>query len=46
MFVKKHQLLIPLGGAGMALLRALTSHQCGPGSIPGPRVMWVDLSLP
>ena len=24
------------------VVRALASHQCGPGSIPGPGVMWVE----
>ena len=31
-----------MGSRGGAVVRALASHQCGPGSIPGLGVMWVE----
>ena len=34
--------LFCLGSSGGAVVRALTSHQCDPGSIPSRRHMWVE----
>ena len=31
-----------LGCRGGAVVRAITSHQCGPDSIPRLKVMWVE----
>ena len=31
-----------MGSRVGAVVRALASHQCVPGSIPGPGVMWVE----
>ena len=34
-----------VGSRDGAVVRALTSHQCGPGSIPARRHMWLSLLL-
>ena len=38
-YVWKMECFGPLGSRGGAVVRALASHQCGTGSIPGPGVI-------
>ena len=37
-----HQTLLIRGSRDVSVVRVLASHQCAPGSIPGPGVMWVE----